>query len=105
MCWLEVEDDEMSSPHWTERARQCHTPKFAHTFSPIQIQIKTQSLKTHYPIQGSKTRVWLTQRKISESMAPRHLIWLNTSHIIPMTNIKSHLKRLVTQLFRKSTVD
>src|SRR4051812_36943736 len=27
----------------------CHTPKFAHTISPIQIQIKVQSSKTPSP--------------------------------------------------------
>src|SRR3954468_9367289 len=46
---------------------------------------------------STQTRIWLIQRKISESMAPRHLIWLNISHIISMTSIKSHLKVLVTQ--------
>src|SRR4051812_1754253 len=35
----------------------CHTPKFAHTFSPIQIQISTQSSRTHSPMQGFETRV------------------------------------------------
>src|SRR4051812_30108771 len=83
----------------------CHTPKFAHTISFIQIQINTQNSNTHSPMQGSETRVWFIQRKISESMAPRHLIWLNTSHIISMTSIKAHFEELVTQLFRKSTVD
>src|SRR4051812_36773608 len=45
------------------------------------------------------------KRKISESVAPRHLIWLNTLHTISMTSIKAQFKGMVTQLFRKSTVD
>src|SRR3954470_8969653 len=56
-------------------------------------------------MQGSETRVWFIQRKLSESMAPRHLIWINISHTISMTSIKAQFKGIVTQLFRKSTVD